>query len=169
MTRSRAVVRNILLAFVLVTVGFALGKAAARRERGATVQPERGDAATNAAATARESVPRVQVVYAHTTVRCVTCNTIERLGERVIRGRYSKELADGRVDWRVVDFQQDESFAKRYEVVSSCLVLVATKDAKEVAHRRLDEVWTHVRNPAAFENYVVEALDAMLGKGGAKE
>lgn len=168
MSKMATIVRNVLLAFVLVTIGFALGKASARRGDSQQVVSDSVAVATNVES-ALEGPVRVQVYYAHTTVRCSTCNTMEQLGMRIVRGRYADELAAGRVSWKVVDFQQDEGFAKRYEVVSSCIVVVATRAGKETGYRRLDEVWTHVRNPAAFENYMVENINAMLGSVGERE
>jgi hypothetical protein len=164
MTKTATIVRNVLLAFVLVTIGFALGKAAARRDMVLTGADNPVGAASNAVSAAQGPV-RVRVYYAHTTVRCSSCNTIERLGEKVVRARYAAELAAGRVTWDVVDFQKDESFAKRYGVVSSCIVVAREDGGRETVYRTLDEVWTHIRNPASFETYVVGNIDAVLGKG----
>jgi hypothetical protein len=168
MTTFRSIASNILLAFVLVTIGFALGKASARRAVSERAVPDPVAVATNVGSTV-EGALQVHVYYAHTTVRCSTCNTMEKLGTKVVEGRYAAELADGRVSWKVVDFQQDEGFAKRYEVVSSCIVVVTTRGGKETGHRRLDDVWTHVRNPAVFETYMVGNIDAMLGTARGRE
>lgn len=167
MTKTANIVRNVLLAFVLVTIGFALGKASAKRDAPLVRAPD-AVTSTNASATAGAAV-RVRVYYAHTTVRCSSCNAIERLGEKVVRGRYAAELADGRISWNVVDFQQDEAFAKRYGIVSSSIVVTREEGGREASHRRLDEVWTHIRNPSAFESYMVENVNAALGRGSEAE
>ena len=105
---------------------------------------------------------RVVVYYLHATFRCVTCNTIEKMARALLDARFADALADGRIEWREADFQQQDELAKRYEVVSSCVVVVRIRDGRESGFRRLDEVWTLMSDPPAFDKYVGDAVREAL-------
>ena len=139
-------VRNLLLGFVLLSVGFALGKESQRR-----VPP------APSAAVSGGQTP-VTVYYAHTTFRCVTCNTIEALAKQTLEKRFADDLAKGQIEWQVVNFQDDAVFAERYEIASSTVVVTRAGGR----YQRLDEVWTKVDDPAAFEEYIAMAVQAFL-------
>lgn len=154
---SIALLKNILLCFVLISIGFALGK---------TVASKRSPGVT-----AKEPVTiagrKVSVVYAHTPFRCVTCNTIEELARETVMNRFAEEFAAGLVEWRTVNFQEDEAFAEQYSIASSCLVVVLENDGAETGFRRLDDVWTRYQDPEAFESYVADAIrDALAAATG---
>jgi hypothetical protein len=147
------ILKNGLLAFVLVSVGFALGKEMTlRRQAPAAGAPPSGAAGD-----------RVIVYYVHTTFRCVTCNEIERLAKALVETEFAGELRAGRIEWKAVNFQQDEALAKRYEVASSCVVVVKMRGGKEAGYQRLDEVWTHYQDPPSFNAYVGGAIRRYLG------
>jgi len=147
MKKLRTYAKNVLLAFVLVSIGFALGKeVTARRQSPAdTTGPVSGG-------------DKVVPYYLHTTFRCVTCNEIERLTKALLDTEFAADLASGRIEWREANFQHDESLAKRYEVVSSCVVVVQVRGGKEAAYQRLDDVWTRYQNPSDFNQYVGSAI-----------
>ena len=147
--------KQTLLAFVFVTIGFALGKEVTLRRQGSAnpgSAPEPG--------TAKD---KVIVTYLHTTFRCETCNTIERLAKALVDTEFGSERTAGRIEWRVADFQKDEAIAKRYEVVSSCVVVARVRDGRETDYQRLDDVWVHYKNPADFNLYVGAAIRKGLG------
>ena len=99
--------RNVLLAFVLITIGFALGKESAQRRIAAAVPAGSGNSTARPVADAKGQT-KVLVYYAHTTFRCVTCNTIEALTQKTLKRRFGDESAAGVVEWRVVNFQEDD-------------------------------------------------------------
>ena len=151
------IAKNILLAFVLITIGFALG-----RETASPNEPEsiRNTPSTDAGA-------RVVVYYAHTTFRCSTCNTIEKLAFKTLQDRFATELADGTIEWKTVNFQHDEAFAEHYKIVSSCVVVAAFNGDRETDWKRLDGVWDKAGNPQDFEEYVGNAVAKMLKQTGS--
>ena len=109
---------------------------------------------------------KVVVYYLHTTFRCVTCNEIERMAKVLVETEFADELAAGRIEWREANFQQDESLAKRYEVVSSCVVVVNIQGGQEKGFQRLDDVWTRYEDPADFNAYVGAAIRKYLTERG---
>jgi hypothetical protein len=168
MERARNITRSALLAFVLVSIGFVLGKeVTARRPAPASGAESPAPVAASDKPVAASDAPlaasdKVVVYYLHTTFRCVTCNEIERLTRALVETEFADDLAAGRIEWREANFQEDESLAKRYEVVSSCVVVAHIQGGKEREFQRLDDVWTRCQDPADFNAYVGAAIREYL-------
>ena len=152
---ARKAVRSVLLGFVLISVGFALGKEFTLRSV-RTAQD---------AAPAAGGDDKVIVYYVHATIRCMTCNKIEKMAHELVKTDFAKELEAGRLEWRTADFQGDEALARKYDIATSTLVLVKVEGGKEVRFRKLDEVWTLVEKPREFSAYVAGEISSFLGRG----
>jgi len=144
-----------LLAFALISIGFALGKHSVLSDRSLADQPvAQGD--------------YVAVYYMHSTFRCVTCNTIEEMTKNLLDQSYREDLADGRIKWQDVDFQANEALAKQFKIVSSCVVVAQIEDGKVSGFKRLDEVWTLMKKPDAFNKYIRDAIHSYLASDGGQ-
>ncbi|MCK5849690.1 MAG: hypothetical protein KAH23_02150 [Kiritimatiellae bacterium] len=155
--------RNILLGFVLITIGFVLGAESAKRQIASTMPVCSGDSPASCSVGAEVS-RKILVYYTHANARCRTCNTIEALAQKTINKRFAAELSKGIVAWDVVNFQKDESFAKRYQILSSTVVLVTMEGDRMIAYELLEGVWEHVNDPVAFEEYVAAAVQEALSE-----
>jgi hypothetical protein len=153
--KAKQIIGRLLIAFVLVTIGFELGKESARTP----------PADPSEAAPAPPAAPGEQVIvyYMHQTFRCVTCNKIEAMTEDLVKTEFAGAMQSGRLQFRRADFQEDEALARRYNVASSSVVVVKERDGKDVAFKRLDDVWTLVGKPAEFRAYVGGVLRDYLG------
>lgn len=155
-TKMVRVAKHTLLAFVLVTIGVVIGKEMTLRRVQDMPSPS-GSIQGN----------HVVVYYAHATIRCVTCETIERLTHETLDEQFSQALAAGTLVFKDVDFQRDGAFAKRYEIVANCVIVSRIESGRERTHRRLDQVWELYPDPPAFKRYVGDAilahLDALSG------
>lgn len=151
----KAWITRILLGFVLFTLGFGVGKEVGRRQ---AAVPAPDGAAAGGAVSPGAVADKVMVYYLHATFRCVTCNTIERLAKEVVETQFAEDLAAGRIEWYEGDFQVEEDLAKRFDVVSSCVVVARRAGGKEAEFQRLDEVWTLVDKPAEFKDYIARAI-----------
>jgi hypothetical protein len=169
--RARKILGRLLTAFVLVSIGFALGKETTRRSRGPSPAPPEPAAGTQPAARPAEGAPpgpdKVIVYYMHATLRCFTCNRMESLAESLVKTDFAEALAQGRLEWRTADFQEQHALAGRYGVGTSTVVVVKVRGGREVGFKRLDEVWTKVNDANEFVRYVGGAIREMLGGGGA--
>ncbi len=150
-------ITRILLAFVWITLGFSLGRHSAPRTAPSAVDPvDAGPAVSNA---------RQVIVYAaHMTFRCPECNQIEWFARELIDNEFATELADGRLVFRTVDYMRDTDFARRYNISSSTIVVASFEDGEEKHFRRLDDVWTKVRNRDDYFDYVHGVIQEELGK-----
>lgn len=145
-------IKSLLLAFVFVSIGFSLGRHSVKQVVVTPVQ------------SAGQNI--VQVYYLHSTFRCTTCNTIEKMTKALLDKQYKDELSSGVMSFHEVDFQADEALAKQFGVIASCVVVAAVKDGKIIDFQRLDEVWTLMKDPVAFDKYINDAIAAMQEKSG---
>lgn len=153
MERAKKTLTHALIAFVLISIGFAIGKHSARSDRSlADPLIEQGD--------------YLAVYYMHSTFRCVTCSTIEKMTLALLNKSYVQELADGRIRWRDVDFQEHEALAQQFKIISSCVVVAQIKNGAVADYKRLDEVWTLLNKPAEFDKYIGGAINAYLDRTG---
>lgn len=148
---------RILLAFVIFSLGFGVGREVGRRQ--SATSPEAAGRNDGAPIPGKD---KVLVTYMHTTFRCVTCNTIERMAKEIVENDFAAALAAGRVEWRAVNFQEREDLARKYDIASSCVVVARIEDGRETGFQRLDEVWTLSDNPAALADYVTKAIRKYL-------
>jgi hypothetical protein len=142
------------MAFVLVTIGFSMGRQSASSNQ----IPDTREAT----AEAMEGKDYVDVYAAHMTFRCFECTQIETLARELLDEEFADLLEDGLIRFHAVDYMKDPAFASRYDVPASVLVLSRVEDGREAHFERLDDVWLHVRNRDLYMSYVRDALRAQL-------
>lgn len=151
MTKVWAVTKYMLLAFVLISIGFALGRRSG--QSGRDFHQGQGGGRTV-----------VDVYYFHATFRCVTCNTIEKMTRQLLESKFKKELASRAMAFREVNFQDNEELSKRFGVAAGCVVVAAVRNGEVLEFRRLDDVWTLMRTPSVFDKYISDAIEAVRRK-----
>ena len=158
--KVKTVITRLLLAFVFISIGFALGKETTRRsmQKAAMVADEPAS---------QSASDKVIVYYLYATIRCVTCNQIESLTREIVHTQFADALQAGRLEWKEVNFQSNEALAKRYDVASSTVVVVKVRGGQEVGFKRLDDVWTLVEDRQKFVAYVSDAIRWSLDGEGA--
>jgi len=157
--KLKPLVKNLLLAFVFIAIGFALGKELSLRSFRKQEQIDLQGKET----TGKEKLSKVIVYYMHATFRCNTCNTIEKLAHEVVTTQFADALESGILEWRVADFQTNEALAEKYDVVASGVVVVKNQDDKE-EFKDLKEVWILIKKPVEFKEYVSKAIEKYLNE-----
>lgn len=148
MKKSIKFLKNILLAFVLISIGFSLGKHYTTKK--------------SVVADDTKNISLVRVYYMHATLRCSTCNSIEKMTEQLLEEKYLQEMVDDKIEFVEVNFQENEILAKKFDVLASCVVVAKIEAGKIVAHQRLDKVWTLFQKPAEFNAYISKAVQVYL-------
>ncbi len=84
----------------------------------------------------------VLVRYFHGDVRCTTCLQFEDWSKTAAE-TFSKELADGRLQWQPINFDRPEKkhYIKDYGLADKSLVLVKEEDGKTVRWKNVEEFW----------------------------
>lgn len=116
--------------------------------------------------TAEGSAAAVHVVayYFHGNARCKTCRTIEQYSHEAITAAFTDDLANGRLEWRVVNVDEDENkhFIQDFQLVTRSLVLAEHRGNQVARWKNLDQVWRLVRDKEGFIAYVQEQTSAFL-------
>jgi hypothetical protein len=107
---------------------------------------------------------RVVVYYMHRTVRCVSCLWMEATTRQALQESFPSELASGRLELKVEDYQKREDLAKQYGVYTVSVLVVNVADGKEASHQGLERVWELKGKNDEFRAYITEAVRAALGK-----
>ena len=105
----------------------------------------------------------------HGTLRCATCNSIQKMTETLLKNKFAKEVADGKVEFVQLNFQENEALAKRFDILFSSVVVAKIQDGKIIEHQTLNKVWELFQKPAEFNAYLSKAIQLYLPpQGGTK-
>jgi hypothetical protein len=168
--KSKSFVKAALLVFVFGSLAFLAVKEsrqwtapdpAAAQDR----QPAAGKSRP-AALAPKPQANKIIAYYFHTTYRCPTCRRIEAYSKEAIDFGFARELADGRLEFRLVNVEKPENqhFAQDYKLFTKSLVLVRMKDGKQVEWTNLSRVWELTGEYEAFIRYVQQEIRAYLEK-----
>jgi hypothetical protein len=107
---------------------------------------------------------KVIAYYFHGTFRCTTCRTIEKYSHDAIQQYFSKELGNGKLEFRPVNVEESENhhFIQDYQLFSKSLVLSLVTDGKEAKWKNLTDIWTLVKDRDKFFQYVKNETEGFL-------
>lgn len=147
----------VLLGFVAVSIGYLVYDGL--RTAGPASSPE-----IPSSAPATQPAHQVIAYYFHSTHRCTTCLTIERLAAEALREQFPAALASGTLVWQPINMEEaaHEHFAREYQLVTSSLVLVDRVGGQQHAWQLVGEVWDHVDDEPAFKKLVADRVRAYL-------
>ncbi|HPN84888.1 MAG TPA: nitrophenyl compound nitroreductase subunit ArsF family protein [Victivallales bacterium] len=161
--KLKIILKQVLFAFVFICVGFSIGKEFSRYSIKERLSPADKK---NEVGVKKDSdkTTKVVVYYMHATFRCAACNEIERLAKEVLSNEFADYLKDGSIEFKEVNFQKDETIAKRYKVAAGCVVVAKIADGKDVEYDVLNDVWTLYSDPSKFDEYLGDAIRRFLAK-----
>ena len=101
---------------------------------------------------------RIEVLYFHGAQRCITCRAIETNTVALLDSLYSKEKADGKIIYKVI-----EAIADKYEVTWSSLFVNGWKDGKENVNNMTEFSFSNAKNaPDKFKEGIKSKIDELL-------
>lgn len=107
----------------------------------------------------------VEVIYFHSKQRCMTCRSIERNTNELLKANFARQMKAGKVVYRVIDISKRENarMAEKYKVTWSSLFLVRHKDGKEKAENLTEYAFAHSRRqPEVFKAGVTQKIKTAL-------
>ncbi len=145
---SKKMVTGILIIFVGLSVVFAVAK-----ETGESDTPE----------TVPEVASEVVVYYFHGNMRCVSCNTIERLLLSSLQIEFQQEMDNGTLAIRIVNIEdrENEHFVTDFDLANRTVVVENIENADWI---KLDRVWEFTSDSSAFYEYVTSEIFVELEK-----
>lgn len=116
-------------------------------------------AATEAETRTPASRDTVTVYYFHGNQRCYTCNKIEELTKQAVENKFSDQIASGKIILRAINVEmpENEHFIKDFELATRSVVM-----QKGNQYEKFDQVWTLVREPEKFTEYIQKGVAEML-------
>ena len=105
---------------------------------------------------------RVVVMYFHRTQRCPTCLRMGSYSEESVVKGFAKQIKDGTVEFRYVDFQDEKNAAltKGYKVGGPTLIVAQVVGNKVKEYKNLTEIWAKNRDKDVFLKYVRDSVVA---------
>ncbi len=102
--------------------------------------------------------------YFHGKTRCPTCQRIESQAQEAVEGGFARELQQGKLQWRIVNYEEpgNEHFRKEYNLAAPIVVFSEIRDGQHVRSMDVPEVWQLVDDKPAFIAHVREQLRAFL-------
>jgi hypothetical protein len=99
---------------------------------------------------------QVVAYYFHGTIRCETCLKIEKQARQALEWRFPVEMAEKRLVFKAVNYDQPENahYLKDYKLPCPSLVMVRQKGGNDEKWKLLDKTWEHVENLVKFKEYV---------------
>ncbi len=134
---------------------------------------------------AQESGSSYIVYYLYKNFRCYSCNKIEEVTEKSIKGgkveldtataynasgeKFALNVKNGNLKFMAVnvDTPENQHLLHDFQTRAKFPVMVELKDGKVVRYRVLDQAWTYLKkkDAEAFVNYIQSSLlDFMNGK-----
>ena len=127
---------------------------------------EKSEAKPSTPAATTTNAPSVQVIayYFHGTVRCETCQKIEKQAQEVIEQRFKSELIAKRLMFKPLNYDLPENahFLQDYKLPCPSLVLVRRQAGKDEKWKLLGETWQLVEDTTKFNRYVEDEVDKSL-------
>lgn len=127
-----------------------------------TAAPEPGAGDGSAAA----SKHHVIAYYLHGDTRCPSCLKIEQYADAAVHEQFADELADGRLEWQVINYDQPENqhYWDDFQLEVKTVVLAEIVDGEQVRFKRLDAVWDLLSDQQAFSDYIAQEVRQYLGE-----
>ena len=95
------------------------------------------------------------------------CRTLEACSHDVVDHRFSAEAADGRVEWRAIDYQSpgNEHWLADYQLLTGGIVLVQFRDGRPNRWKALTETWNMTGDLRALAQHIEKAILAFRKEG----
>ena len=99
---------------------------------------------------------KIMAYYFHCTARCPTCMKLESYTREAIEDSFKDELKAGRIEWRVVNTDEDGNghFVKDFNLETKSVVLVAMQGDRQLRWKNLDKIWDLVGSKDEFKKYI---------------
>ena len=127
-----------------------------------TTQTTENAADTSAVAA---SSAKLEVLYFHSTNRCVTCNAVENNAKKLLEEKYKTELDNGTIKFTSynVDDEVNKPLAEKYQISFSTLLIVNKAGAEEVKTDFTDIAFQYARtDPEKYAELLTTEIDKNL-------
>jgi len=113
-----------------------------------------------------QDVEKVEVLYFHPRIRCVSCNDVEKYAREVTKDEFAKEIKDGKLVFKSleIDDPKNKKLVDELGVTGSSLYVVASGGGK-MEHGEIKSVWLHWNDPKKCKDIIASELNSVLYGG----
>lgn len=105
----------------------------------------------------------VEVLYFHGKQRCATCMAIESNATEVVKTQFADQVENGDVVFKIVNIEEDEALADKYQITWSSLVLVDYDSGVERAENITEFAFAKARTaPDEFKSELKTKIETLL-------
>jgi len=106
----------------------------------------------------------VKVIYFHGENRCSSCLKIEKYSSEAVNNQFKKELDQGKVNWSVINFDEDKNkhYTDDYQLFNQTLIVAKYQNGKQVKWKACDKVWELLGDRKKFDKYIKDEVNKYL-------
>lgn len=109
-----------------------------------------------------QSVSKIEVLDFHSTHRCMTCNAIEANTKYTLDTYFAKELKDDKITFQVINVDENEKIAEKFEASGTALILNVLKNGKETQINLTDFAFMNGNDQETFSKELKTKIDTHL-------
>lgn len=163
--KTKTIITILLLLFIFASVAYLVINEVRSGSKSVAVEMDLPEVAESLEPSSGPVASKVVVYYFYGTARCPTCRKFESFSNEALQEAFPDALKDGLLEWRAVNVDKpgNEHFVSDYQLYSKSIVVVKTRDGKQVEWKNLKRIWELVRNKSAFMKYVQDEVRIYLG------
>ena len=125
--------------------------------------PSAGTADNLPMSSAETAAEKLEVYYFHRTARCYSCNALAQRTSSLINERYSRQVRDGKIDFRQlnVELPENKEIARKFKASGSSLFINRITGGQDNIEQDVN-VWRLLNNEASFNKYLGDKIDSYL-------
>ncbi len=152
----RTTLTVVLLAFVVLSVGYVILTKVIRPSR---IAPSE----------AKEGIParaETVVYYFYTSSRCASCMRIEAWTKECLEQEFGSELKAGLIAWKPVNLEEDGNmhFVEDFKLTAKTVIVCNYRDGKPGQYADLVDVWQLLNDKGRFFLLVRTKVKEFLGR-----
>lgn len=104
----------------------------------------------------------VEVMYFHRTIRCKTCNSIEKITVDLINTEYSNELKSGNVTFNTINYEEDSTNLNvlKFAIEEPTLLIVFHTKKKDIKYDLTEVAFENaLSSPAVLKKEIGDKLN----------
>lgn len=108
-------------------------------------------------------VEKVEVVYFHSSRRCVACQYMQQFTDTVIQEHFPSQIRDGKVSFQSINVEEPENkeIVQKYQARGSSLFINVIKDGQDNIAEEV-QAWRLLGNEPVFKQYLKQKIDNYL-------
>ena len=105
----------------------------------------------------------VEVLFFYGKQRCTTCKPIQRETQALVSTTFAEEVKNGNLVFKILDIDENEALAEKYQITWSSLVLVDCDNGEEKVENMTNFAFGNARkSPDTFRSVLAGKINEML-------